>query len=136
MFTTLAEEEMKKMIKTLKAFKNGDLNIIVSTSVLEEGVDIRICNLVIRFDKPKTFRPYVQSRGRARAKESNYILLCTNQEKQDFNYILEDILQIVRNSKIDTFGHNSKLNAAGTHNIYMVILFHKMLISTEIALNY
>ena len=53
MFTTLAEEEMKEMIKTLKAFKNGDLNIIVSTSVLE-GVNIRICNLVIRFDKPKT----------------------------------------------------------------------------------
>ena len=123
------------MIKTLKAFKNWDLNIIVSTSVLE-GVDIRICNLVIRFDKPKTFRPYVQSRGRARAKESKYILLCTNQEKQDFNYILEDILQIVRNSKIDTFGHNSELNAAGTHNIYMIILFHKILISTEIALNY
>ena len=47
-------------------------------------MNIRICNLVIRFDKPKTFRPYVQSRGRARAKESNYILLCTNQEKQDF----------------------------------------------------
>ena len=43
----------KKMIKTLKAFKNWDLNIIVSTSVLE-GVNIRICNLVIRFDKPKT----------------------------------------------------------------------------------
>ena len=83
MFTTLAEEEMKKMIKTLKAFKNGDLNIIVSTSVLEEGVDIRICNLVIRFDKPKTFRPYVQSRGRARAKESNYILFKRKKGKRE-----------------------------------------------------
>ena len=68
----MAEDPLcQKMIKTLKAFKNGDLNIIVSTSVLEEGVDIRICNLVIRFDKPKTFRPYVQSRGRPRVKESN-----------------------------------------------------------------
>ncbi|CAL4067860.1 unnamed protein product, partial [Meganyctiphanes norvegica] len=95
----LAEEEMKRMEETLKAFRNDDLNIIVSTSVLEEGVDIRKCNLVIRFDMPMNYRGYVQSRGRARAEISSYILLGSIQEChkiksdiKDYNRI-EKILQ-------------------------------------------
>jgi hypothetical protein len=34
------------------------------------GVDVQTCDLVIRFDKIDTFQSYVQSKGRARAKES------------------------------------------------------------------
>ena len=48
---------------------------LVSTDVLEEGMDITTCNLVIRFDEITTFRSYVQSKGRARAKPSKYIVL-------------------------------------------------------------
>ena len=47
----------------------------MSTDVLEEGMDITTCNLVIRFDEITTFRSYVQSKGRARAKPSKYIVL-------------------------------------------------------------
>ena len=51
---------------------------LVSTDVLEEGMDITTCNLVIRFDEITTFRSYVQSKGRARAKPSKYIVLVEN----------------------------------------------------------
>ncbi|XP_068243252.1 endoribonuclease Dicer-like isoform X2 [Palaemon carinicauda] len=71
----LAELELRKQRETLKKFKEGEANFIVSTSVLEEGVDIRKCNAVIRFDKPVNYRAYVQSRGRARAVPSRYILM-------------------------------------------------------------
>ena len=47
----------------------------MSTNVVEEGLDMRSCNLVIKFDFPDNFRSYVQSKGRARAKPSQYILL-------------------------------------------------------------
>ncbi|XP_066938837.1 endoribonuclease Dicer-like [Macrobrachium rosenbergii] len=71
----LAELELRKQKKTLDKFRDGQANFIVSTSVLEEGVDIRKCNAVIRFDKPANYRAYVQSRGRARAVPSKYILM-------------------------------------------------------------
>jgi len=37
-------------------------------------MDIPACNLVIRFDKPKNFSAYLQSKGRARAKNAEFVL--------------------------------------------------------------
>lgn len=48
---------------------------MVATSVAEEGLDIRQCNVVIRFDLAKTVLAYIQSRGRARKPGSDYILM-------------------------------------------------------------
>lgn len=41
-----------------------------------QGVDVQTCDLVVRFDKIETFQSYVQSKGRARAKESMVSFLC------------------------------------------------------------
>lgn len=62
--------------KVIERFKKNEINVIVSTSVLEEGIDLQMCNLVISLDVPKEFRSYVQSKGRARMRESNYIIMC------------------------------------------------------------
>lgn len=51
------------------------MNLLVATSVAEEGLDIRQCNVVIRFDLAKTILAYIQSRGRARKPGSDYILM-------------------------------------------------------------
>lgn len=40
-----------------------ELNCIISTSVIEEGVDISQCLLVLRYDCPEEYRSYVQSKG-------------------------------------------------------------------------
>mgnify|MGYP002384696807 CR=1 FL=1 len=37
-------------------------------------MDIPACNLVIRFDKPQNFSAYLQSKGRARAKNAEFVL--------------------------------------------------------------
>lgn len=69
---------------TLEKFKNKETNLIVSSSVLEEGIDLQMCNLVVMYDKPKTYRSYVQARGRARVDSSDYIVLLENDKVQDF----------------------------------------------------
>lgn len=51
------------------------ITLLVATSVAEEGLDIRQCNVVIRFDLAKTVLAYIQSRGRARKPGSDYILM-------------------------------------------------------------
>jgi len=56
-------------------FLNMQVNIIVATSILEEGLDVQTCNLVIRFDPSPTVCSFIQSRGRARMQNSDYILM-------------------------------------------------------------
>lgn len=51
------------------------MNIIVATSVLEEGLDVQSCNLVIRFDPSATVCSFIQSRGRARMQNSHFLIL-------------------------------------------------------------
>ncbi|KAJ2661736.1 Dicer-like protein 1 [Coemansia sp. RSA 1199] len=60
---------------TLADFADGRLNLVFATQVAEEGVDIQPCNLVIRFDMPKTAISMIQSRGRARMPGSQFIVM-------------------------------------------------------------
>ncbi|GBN04632.1 Endoribonuclease Dicer [Araneus ventricosus] len=76
--------------KKLKDFREKRLNVLVATRVLEEGIDIRQCNLVVRFDLPDDYRSYVQSKGRARAKNSNYVLLI--KENDMFQRFMHDLV--------------------------------------------
>ena len=69
---------------TLEKFRNKEINCIVSTNVLEEGIDLQMCNLVVAFDAPKTYRSYVQARGRARVDKSDYVVLQDNEDKNKF----------------------------------------------------
>lgn len=70
--------------EALVKFRKKEINVIVTTSVLEEGIDLQMCNLVIMFDHPTTFRCYVQSKGRARVRDSKYIVLVKNDETEKF----------------------------------------------------
>lgn len=60
---------------TLADFKIGAKNVIVSTSVAEEGIDIQACGSVIRWDPPQNMASWAQSRGRARRKRSTFTLM-------------------------------------------------------------
>nr|UXX21448.1 endoribonuclease dicer [Calyptrophora lyra] len=81
----ISETEMKfnEQNKKLDGFRNGKFNVLVGTSVVEEGVDIPKCNLVVMFDFPKNYRGYVQSRGRGRAKDARYVLLVNKTDYEE-----------------------------------------------------
>ncbi|KAJ7568468.1 hypothetical protein O6H91_01G033700 [Diphasiastrum complanatum] len=61
--------------EVIKEFRSSELNLLVATNVAEEGLDIQTCCLVIRFDIPKTEHSFIQSKGRARQRGSDYIVL-------------------------------------------------------------
>ena len=79
-YSNETEMNFKKQEKVLQQFRDHEFNLLIATSVVEEGLDIPKCNLVCRFDFPVTFRSYVQSKGRARAKNSNYYVFVDEME--------------------------------------------------------
>ncbi|KAL5284380.1 DICER1 family protein [Megaselia abdita] len=70
-----AEQEHRRQEDVLKRFRMHDCNLLIGTSVLEEGIDLPKCNLVVRWDTPKSYRSYVQCKGRARAPQAYHVIL-------------------------------------------------------------
>nr|XP_023016629.1 endoribonuclease Dcr-1 [Leptinotarsa decemlineata] len=75
-----AEHEHKIQEEVLRKFRCHECNVLIATSVLEQGCDLPKCNLVIRFDLPTTFHSYIQSKARARATDAHYILFANEIE--------------------------------------------------------
>ncbi|KAA3466646.1 endoribonuclease Dicer-like protein 2-like isoform X1 [Gossypium australe] len=71
----LQNQTRKKQNEIVEEFRKGIVNIIVATSILEEGLDVQACNLIIRFDPSPTVCSFIQSRGRARMQNSDYLLM-------------------------------------------------------------
>ncbi|KAK5856936.1 hypothetical protein PBY51_010214 [Eleginops maclovinus] len=94
------EVEFRKQEEVLRKFRAHETNLLIATSIVEEGVDIPKCNLVVRFDLPTEYRSYVQSKGRARAPVSNYIMLADSERTRGFEEDLttyKSIEKILRN---------------------------------------
>ncbi|MCO5569280.1 hypothetical protein L7F22_022992 [Adiantum nelumboides] len=88
--TTAALDVMgkKQQQSTLAEFHCGKLNVLVATDVAEEGLDVQKCSSVIRFDMSKTVRSFIQSRGRARMPESDYIIFLEHDNQKQYDQLL------------------------------------------------
>ncbi|KAH8112986.1 hypothetical protein DFH11DRAFT_1689807 [Phellopilus nigrolimitatus] len=68
----------QKQRDVLAEFRIGEKNLVISTAVAEEGIDIQACGSVIRWDPPQNMVSWAQSRGRARRKQSSFVLMFEN----------------------------------------------------------
>ncbi|TGZ78436.1 P-loop containing nucleoside triphosphate hydrolase protein [Ascodesmis nigricans] len=85
-----------KRNNSLAKFREGELNLLVATSVIQEGVDIPDCHLVTCFDLPKILVEYVQRRGRARRSASSFVLMYPVNENhciEEFEKIEKEMIQ-------------------------------------------
>jgi Fanconi anemia group M protein len=66
----------KQQLEILEQFKRGQYNVLVSTNVGEEGLDIAECDLVVFYDVVASEIRFIQRKGRtARHREGKVIIL-------------------------------------------------------------
>ncbi|KAM9804668.1 interferon-induced helicase C domain-containing protein 1 [Neosynchiropus ocellatus] len=67
---TSAEQEA-----VLDKFRRGQVNLLIATTIAEEGLDIAACNFVIRYGLVTNEIAMIQAQGRGRADDSSYTLV-------------------------------------------------------------
>ncbi|XP_066489884.1 ATP-dependent RNA helicase DHX58 isoform X2 [Tiliqua scincoides] len=81
----------------IRQFRGGALNLLFSTSVAEEGLDIPECNIVVRYGLMTNEIAMVQARGRARAPNSICSVLAKTHSKEvtreKRNELLEGLME-------------------------------------------
>ncbi|KAF5180350.1 Endoribonuclease dicer-like protein [Thalictrum thalictroides] len=83
----LHSQRRNEQFDIIDSFRKGVVNIIIATQILEEGLDVQRCNLVVRFDPSKTVCSFIQSRGRARMEGSDYILMVRSGDASEFSRV-------------------------------------------------
>jgi len=71
----------KDETQNLRLFTSGERNVLIATTVAEEGMDIGAANCVIRFDPALTGVSFVQGRGRARQAQSAHIITAQHAQR-------------------------------------------------------
>jgi ERCC4-related helicase len=84
-----------EQVGNIKSMKVGDTNLLVATSILEEGVDIPKCNLVIRYQRVSNDIATVQVEGRARAENSTVVTIVSSQAKKDQEYCNQQRVKLI-----------------------------------------
>ncbi|XP_008136853.2 interferon-induced helicase C domain-containing protein 1 [Eptesicus fuscus] len=109
-FKPMTQNEQKEVISK---FRTGKINLLIATTVAEEGLDIKECNIVIRYGLVTNEIAMVQARGRARADESTYVLVAHSGsgvvERETVNDFREQMMykaiDRVQNMKPEEYAH-------------------------------
>lgn len=100
----------KKQIETIDAFKNEDYNVLISTSVAEEGIDIPSVDYVILYEPVPSEIRMIQRKGRTGRKHQGEMFILMTKGTVDESYywssqrkeraMKSNIIDSYRNDKI------------------------------------
>lgn len=101
------EMTQEEQIEILEKFRNGEIKILVSTSIGEEGLDIPQVDLVIFYEPVPSEIRYIQRRGRTgRARIGKVVILAT-ENTLDMAYLrsskrkVEKMIAIIKNLNME-----------------------------------
>jgi Fanconi anemia group M protein len=89
-----------EQMKTLRAFREGVYNVLVATSVGEEGLDIPECGLVVFYEPAVSGIRYIQRRGRTGRKLPGKAVILVTDKTVDEYYFREGYRRARRMDKI------------------------------------
>ncbi|XP_048779866.2 antiviral innate immune response receptor RIG-I-like isoform X2 [Ostrea edulis] len=100
-----------EQMDALELFREGQFKIIVATTIAEEGLDVKECNLVVRYDYAGTPIALVQARGRGRAENSRFYILASEDkcvaEKELINTLKEPMMEEAMKRVQQKVDHNN-----------------------------
>ena len=82
--------EKSEQLRVLEGFRRDSYNLLASTSVLEEGLDVPECNFVIRYQNVSNEIAQVQAKGRARAEDSRVYTIVSSNSNKDYWYLIQE----------------------------------------------
>lgn len=88
---------VNKQKETITEIRQGQYQVVVATSVAEEGLDLPICELVIQMDPPSSVTALVQIRGRARHRNAKFVAICRDEEQ---SRRIQDLLKREENMQL------------------------------------
>lgn len=88
---------------TLEDFRTRKCNMVIATSVLDEGIDISSCNLVVCYNKPANLKSFIQRRGRARERKSTFVLMLAQEDiharSKNWEALEADMIQMYQDQR-------------------------------------
>ena len=94
--------EKSEQLQVLEGFHRGKYNLLASTSVLEEGLDVPECNFVIRYQNVSNEIAQVQAKGRARAQDSRIYTVVSSDSNKDYWYLVQEEKQRLVEASLST----------------------------------
>lgn len=75
--------------------------MLIATNVIEEGLDVSECNLVICLNELLNVKAFIQMKGRARKQDSKFVFLCADKElaevekeRKNFGVVIEKMKEL------------------------------------------
>lgn len=74
---------IEKLNKNIDSFKRGETSILIGTSTIEEGIDVKDCNIVIVYSDLCTPKSFIQMKGRARKTNAEFYVFTCDKKKSE-----------------------------------------------------
>ena len=100
----------KKQKEIIKAFKNGEYDVLISTSVAEEGIDIPAVDLVILYEPVPSEIRMIQRRGRTGRKNLGRMFILITKGTRDESYYWSSINKEKQMKKQLSVNYRQKTN--------------------------
>ncbi|KAA1468605.1 P-loop containing nucleoside triphosphate hydrolase protein [Dentipellis sp. KUC8613] len=104
-----------EQLKVIEQFKQGDFNILVSTSIGEEGLDIGEIDMIVCYESQKTPIRMLQRVGRTGRKRDGYVHVLLAEGREELNWTkaqesYSEVQQsIVKGDQLEFYGDVERL---------------------------